>query len=94
MKFNFSKKLFFIALIFSWGTLLGVVLVGLGLYLLTSPLQTPLFPGVTSIVDSIGKVPLMLGIGYGVGLLLYSIRSALSRSVIVIAEPKIESGEI
>lgn len=88
MKFNFSKKLFFIALIFSWGTILGVVLVGLGLYLLSAPPQAPLLPGVTSIVNSIGKVPLLLGVGFGVGLLLYSIRSALSMSVIVIAEPK------
>jgi len=88
MKFNFSKKLFFIAFIFSWGTLLGAALIGLGLYLLSSPLQAPLLPVATSIVDSIGKVPLMVGVGFGVCLLLYSIRSALSRSVIVIAEPK------
>ena len=88
MRFNFSKKLFFIALIFSWWTLLGVAVVGFGLYLLSAPPQAPLLPGAMSLVDSIGRAPHMIGIGFGIGLLLYSIRSALSRSVIVIAEPK------
>ena len=88
MKFTLSKKLFFIAFIFNWGTLSGAALVGIGLYLLSEPPQAPLLPGATSIVGQMGKAPLLLGVGFGVGLLLYSIRSAIAMSATFIGEGK------